>query len=42
MATSNTKKPILIIRSPENSSKTIARNVRFVSENLDDNEQVIL
>lgn len=41
-STNNTKKPILIIRSPENSSKTIARNVRFVPEILDDNKQVIL
>ena len=41
-STNHTKKPILIIRSPENSSKTIARNVRFVPEILDDNEQVIL
>lgn len=40
-STNNTKKPILIIRSSENSSKTTSRNVRFVSEILPDDEQVI-
>jgi hypothetical protein len=40
-STSTTKKPILIIRSPENSSKTSSRNVRFGPENTTDDDQVI-
>ncbi len=40
-STNNTKKPILIIRSPENSSKITSRNVRFGPEIIAEDEQVI-
>jgi hypothetical protein len=40
-STNNIKKPILVIKSPENSSKTTSRNVRFVPEIIADDEQVI-
>ncbi len=40
-STNNIKKPILIIRSPENSSKTTSRNVHFLPEIIVDDEQVI-
>jgi hypothetical protein len=39
--TNNAKKPILIIRSPENSSKPTSRNVRFEPEIVTDDDQVI-
>ena len=39
--TNNTRKPILIIRSPENSSKPPSRNVRFEPEIVTDDDQVI-
>jgi hypothetical protein len=39
--TNNTRKPILIIKSPENSSKTVSRNVRFLPEVSTDDDQVI-
>ena len=39
-STTNIKKPILITRSSENSSKTPSRNVRFGPEIILDDEQV--
>lgn len=40
-STNLTKKPILIIRSAENPSKTSTRNVHFPPDISDDAEQVI-